>query len=132
MIGTGFQFVSTAPGRVRCLIILLLLHLIVAPCAMAMTLTPADAACQHCQAVNGSDACNVAAATTGILIENLSFDAGPVVAAKIADLPGWMRSSAGGHLHTPRSLARVSGSRWQSGRRSSEPPLFLLLGRLRN
>lgn len=105
-------------------ILLVLLHLLIAPCATAMMLMPADADCEHCQTSNNPDACVVASATAGAVLGGLAFDAShvdPPVFRVIQSLPDAL----------PETVPTSPWSRASATRHSSDPPLYLLLGQLR-
>ncbi len=120
----------TSIRRESWVILLVLLHLFVAPCATAMMLMPADADCEHCQAISSPDACVAASAATGSVIEGVAFDSGrggpPVPAAQIVLLlPEVLSTSLAG------AVATAFLSRSFATRHSGDPPLYLLLGQLR-
>lgn len=105
-------------------ILLVSLHLLIAPCATAMMLMPADADCEHCQTINNQDACVAASATAGAVLGGLAFDAGhcdpPVLHLTEARPDAWSE--------------QVVTSAWSCAsatRHSSDPPLYLVLGQLR-
>lgn len=105
-------------------ILLVLLHLLLAPCATAMLLMPADMDCEHCQTSDGPDACIAASATASAVLGGLA------VGASHFDPPVWRLSQA----VTDASLEPVATSGWSRAsvtRHSSDPPLYLLLGQLR-
>jgi hypothetical protein len=105
-------------------ILLVLLHLLVAPCATAMLLMPADMDCAHCQTSNNPDACVAAGATAGAVLGGLTFD------ASHCDPPALHITQA-----LPDALSeQVVTSVWprdSANRHSSDPPLYLVLGQLR-
>ena len=105
-------------------VLLVLLHLLVAPCATAMVLMSADMDCEHCQTSNGPEACVAASATAGAVVGGLVFDAGhfdPPMLRLLQVLP-----DAG-----PELLATSAWSRASATRHSSDPPLYLVLSQLR-
>jgi hypothetical protein len=108
-------------------LVLVFLHLFVAPCATAMVLMSADADCEHCQAVDGSGACIVASEASTSVIGNAAFDAGR------ANPP--VPSGLLGRADHPGLLPGASAADFRSGalatRHSGDPPLYLLLGQLR-
>lgn len=120
----------TSIRRESWVILLVLLHLFVAPCATAMMLMPADADCEHCQTINSPDACVVASATTGSVMEGVAFDSGtanpPVHTARSLML---LPESLSGPLSG--IVATVEWSRSFATRHSGDPPLYLLLSQLR-
>ena len=105
---------------------LVLLHLIVAPCATTMLLMPADADCEHCQTSNGPYACAVAAAVEASVIEGVAFDSG---AADLKVTTGHASLLLPALLQV--AATRTSWSRSLTTRHSGDPPLYLILGQLR-
>jgi hypothetical protein len=106
-------------------ILLVFLHLFVAPCATAMVLMPADADCEHCQTMDSPDACVVASATAGSVLTGLAVDTGPF------DPRGPLLLSRARPVAVPEWLTTGSWSRAFATRHSSDPPLYLRLGQLR-
>ena len=110
--------------------VLVLLHLLITPCATAMMLMPADMDCEHCQTGNSPDACVVASAATSLVIEGVAFDSGtadsPVHTAQSVLL---LPVALSGRLS--RAAATADWSRDLTTRHSGDPPLYLLLGQLR-
>lgn len=131
MIRARADYAVTLPKRGRWAIVLILLHLIITPCAAAMILPPADADCQHCHALNGQDACIVAAAASSSLIEGVAFNTSRAD-PKTSGHRLWVLLPADGLRDSQGSLTPGFRSRPISTRRSGDPPLFLLLGHLRN
>jgi hypothetical protein len=106
------------------LLVLLHLHLLVAPCATAMLMMPADMDCEHCQTSSNPDACVAASATAGATLGGLAFDAShfdPPVSRLTEALPDAL----------PEPVATSAWSRACVTRHSSDPPLYLVLGQLR-
>lgn len=107
-------------------ILLVLLHLFIAPCATAMVLMPADMDCEHCHTPNGPDACAVASDAAASVIEGVAVDSGR------ADppLPAGQYSLV---LPAPSAVtaALPFRSRFVATHYSGDPPLYLLLGQLR-
>ena len=101
-------------------IALVLLHLIVAPCATAMMLMPADADCEHCQTSNTPDACAVDSAATSSAMEGVAFDSGQ--SQPILLLPALVSAAL------PESGATANQAPLLTPRHSGDPPLYLLLG----
>lgn len=105
-------------------VVLVFLHLFVAPCATAMMLMPADMDCGHCETISSPDDCVVASATAGSVVLGLAFDSGqfdPPVVFLLRALPDAL----------PEALTTGSWSRSLATRHSGDPPLYLLLGQLR-
>ncbi len=111
-------------------IILVLLQLFVAPCAMAMVAMPADANCEHCGTMASPDSCAVASPTTNSMVEGPAFGSGradvPYRVAKFSSLltPELTRPAS-------QALFAAHWSRSVATRRSGDPPLYLLLSQLR-
>lgn len=118
---------TSGPTRTGFAVMLVLLHLLVAPCATAMVLMSADADCEHCQVVDGSKACMVASAVSTSVIGNVAFDSGPADPPIPSRLP-WMGNHPG---PLPGALAAEVWSRAFATRHSGDPPLWLLFGQLR-
>jgi len=111
-------------------ILLVLLHLFVAPCATAMVLMPADMDCEHCQTINSPDDCAVATSMTSSVIEGVAFDSGradpPLRVAQLSTLlPAELNPTLSG------AVPSAHWSRPVATRHSGDPPLYLLLGQLR-
>jgi hypothetical protein len=111
-------------------ILLVCLHQFVAPCATAMLLMPADMDCEHCQTINSPDACAVASATTGSVMEGVAFDSGqadpPFHVAQLSTLlPAELMAAS------PGAVPLAHWSRSFATRHSGDPPLYLMLGQLR-
>lgn len=106
---------------------LVLLHLVVTPCATAMVMMPADADCHHCHSLDGLDVCLQASEVTDSALNGLAFDPGrtdpPLAPATLAFLPGAL---------DPQAAAFRAWSRAYAVRHSGDPPLYLRLGQLRN
>lgn len=115
------------PTRTGFAVMLVLLHLFLAPCAMAMVLMSADADCEHCQVVDGSKACMMASEASTSVIENVAFDSGPADPPIPSGLP-WLADHPG---PLPGALAAEFWSRAFATRHSGDPPIWLLLGQLR-
>ena len=105
-------------------ILLVLLHLLIAPCATAMMLMPADADCEHCQTSNNPEACVAASATAGAVLGGLAF------APSHFDPPA-LRLSQALPDALPEPAVTSARSSASATRHSSDPPLYLLLGQLR-
>ncbi len=95
-----------------------------------MMLMPADMDCQHCQTGNSPDACAVASAATGSVMEGVAFDSGTAKPPAHTALSVLLLTES---LSGPLSgiLATVEWSRFFATRHSGDPPLYLLLGQLR-
>ena len=111
-------------------IILVLLQLFVAPCAMAMVAMPADADCEHCGTMASPDSCAVAGAATISVLEGLAFGSGR------ADVPHSVAKFC--NLLTPELAPPASeallASHWShffATRHSGDPPLYLRFSQLR-
>lgn len=105
-------------------ILLVLLHLLVTPCATAMMLMPADADCEHCQTSKNPEACVAASATAGAVLGGLAVGSShldPPVLGLTDALPDAL----------PEPAATSAWSCASATRHSSDPPLYLLLGQLR-
>jgi hypothetical protein len=111
-------------------ILLVLLHLFVAPCATAMALMPADMDCEHCQTISSPDDCAVASATSGSVIEGVAFDSGRADSPlRVAQLSTLLPAEL-----TPALSGAVPSAHWSrpvATHHSGDPPLYLLLGQLR-
>ena len=114
---------ARGPNRTAWAVVLVLLHLIVAPCATAMMLMPADADCEHCQTSNTPDACAVDSAATSSAMGSVAFDSGR--SQPILLLPTVVSSSLS------ESGATANQAPLLTPRHSGDPPLYLLLGQLR-
>jgi len=121
---------TAGPARTPWAVLLVLLHLFVAPCATAMVLMPADADCEHCLTSDGADACVVASDLTRTVIGGLAFDSGR------AEPP--LRLDRGPALPPAELTPDASGTapihRWSrtiGSRHGGDPPLYLVLGQLR-
>jgi hypothetical protein len=130
-MGISCQFAANVARRIRVAIVLILLHLVVAPCAMAMTPAPAEAGCEHCLAISGGDACNFTAPTSGSLLGDASFGTGKAAPRTTGQPLRWLTPAARPGS-TQAARLQPSWPRAQSNRHCSDPPLFLVLGRLRN
>ena len=120
----------TRVSRESLAILLVFLHLFVAPCATAMVLMPADMDCEHCQTISGPDDCAVATAATGSVIEGVACDSGRAdpplrIAQVFALLPPDLTPVASG------AVLLAHWSRTAATRQSGDPPLYLVLGQLR-
>jgi len=111
-------------------IVLVLLHLLVAPCATAMMPMPTDMDCEHCRAINAPDACLVAGDSVNCGIGAVAFDPGrndpPPGAAQFS------RFLPAGHANSwPGALTSDFRTRAFVARHTGDPPLYLLLSQLR-
>lgn len=106
-------------------VVLVLLHLFITPCATAMMLMPADMDCEHCETMNGSDACAIASAEADSVIKGVAFDSGPA----------YPPVPAGQHalllpvslpVSLPETLTPALRSRFVATRHTGDPPLYLL------
>ena len=105
-------------------ILLVFLHLVIAPCATAMMLMPPDADCEHCKASNSADACAVDSAATTSAMEAVAFDSGRAVQPVLAFpevVSAWSPGTVTSDFWSDSSTTRHSG----------DPPLYLMLGQLR-
>jgi hypothetical protein len=103
--------------------LLVLLHLIVVPCATAMQLMPADSQCEHCQTPDSPGTCVVASAATDSAIQGVAFDSGRAVQPVLfsAALPSAVLTAVDTPYVRPQSFA---------SRHSGDPPLYLIFGQL--
>ncbi len=131
MMLNGSGSAASRPGRTAWAVVLVLLHLFVAPCATAMMLMSADVDCDHCQVIDGSEVCIVASQVSNSVIENVAFDSGPVDPPIRSGTPALLLlAKLSGPL--PRALTTEFWSRAFAARHTGGPPLYLLLGQLRN
>ncbi len=126
----SFGSAASRPGRTAWVVVLVLLHLFVAPCATAMILMSADVDCDHCQVTDGSEACIVASQVSNSVIGNVAFDSGRADPPIPSGTPALLLLAK---ISTPlpRALTAEFWSRSFATRHSGDPPLYLLLGQLR-
>jgi len=111
-------------------VLLVFLHLFVAPCATAMVLMPADMDCEHCQTISSPDDCAVASALTSSVIGGLAFDSGradrpPQTVPFSTPLVRELVPSAS------QAMVFAQLSPLTTSHHSGDPPLYLLLSQLR-
>lgn len=121
----------TLVRRESFVVFLVLLHLVVAPCATAMALMPAEEDCQHCHALDGSDICLEATEVTTSVIKGLAFDSGradpPLPSATLAVFPATKLLAL-----NPEAAAFRAWSRGLATRHTGDPPLYLRFSQLLN